>query len=67
MLEDVQDDPIHDGTLRPKSKPIPEGTGPFQDFICTDFEPQINLPDDIDAKDPVAIFSLFSKIVFVRL
>jgi hypothetical protein len=59
MAEDMQPDPILDGTYRPRAKPIKEGSGPFIPFHCLDFQPQIKLPLSVSSTDPFAIFSLF--------
>lgn len=59
MQEGVQEDPIYDGTLRPKQKPILEGKGLFKSFICVDFQSQMNLPCNVQYNDPISIFSLF--------
>ena len=59
MPEGVQDDPIHDDTKRPKAEPIPEGKGPFKEFICVDFALQIILPLDMNLTT-LQIYSLYS-------
>jgi hypothetical protein len=57
--EAIDDSTDPGGTLQPNLPPEPTVGTHFTTLQCPEFEYCINLPPNVDAHDPIAIFDLF--------
>jgi hypothetical protein len=57
--EVIDDSTDPGGTLRPNLPPEPTVGTHFEPLKCLQFDFRINLPPNVNAHDPIAIFDLF--------